>query len=254
MTLSRPYKRLWRPISSGERDYSMTGSSKDNNLIDPSIAPDRQQLVRAYHSIQRDLASTFEYIDPHDKNLSTFSHRTYALLLRACTEFENNCQAILSANNYQKTKNLNITDYQKLDAAGKFSDYELYFDGWNPTIKVLRPFENWKTTHTLPWYSAYNDVKHNRSINFPNASLDNAMTAIAAVFALIVAQFDFYVAYEHQLGAFGFSTDEESDRSIHRHDNCMFSFRKPSWKPDEKYGFDWNDIRDDPERFIDYPF
>lgn len=254
MPLNRPYKRIWRPMYANDRDYVLPKSSYGNYLTDRSVAPDRQQLVRAYHSIQRELATIFEYIDPNNNNVSTYSHRTYALLLRACTEFENNCKAILLANNYSRRRNLSVEDYHKLNGAGRFSEYQLYLDAWHPEVKVVRPFENWDNGHTLSWYSDYNSVKHHRSTNFAKASLDNTIAAVAAVFTLLVAQFNYYVAYENQTGAFGFSTSDEGDVPIHRHDNCLFSFQMPCWELEQKYEFNWDDLKDDPERFADFSF
>ncbi|MBL9151091.1 MAG: hypothetical protein JNK37_01330 [Verrucomicrobiales bacterium] len=56
------------------------------------------------------------------------------------------------------------------------------FTNWNPTPLYLAPFSEWKQDPALSpsWYQSYNKVKHNRSINFPEASLNNVLHAIAA--------------------------------------------------------------------------
>jgi hypothetical protein len=41
----------------------------------------------------------------------------------------------------------------------------------------------------LPWYGAYNGVKHNRDGNFPQASLYAAFDALTAFFIMLCAQY-----------------------------------------------------------------
>jgi len=50
------------------------------------------------------------------------------------------------------------------------------------------PFSNWNTGK-LPWWSAYQEVKHNRGAAFCQATYRNAVRAMAALYVLI-----FYLA------------------------------------------------------------
>ena len=252
MPLAKPYKRIWRPLS-GAPVFQFTGTEDDNNLIDNSVAADRRELVRAYNILESDVISLFEYIEPHDKNSQTFSHRIYALLLRACTEFENNCKAILQTNSYSTTGNLNITDYCKIDTATKWQEYEVYLDIWQPSTKVIQPFSEWASGHSLYWYTSYNKVKHNRSSNFEEARLENLIGALAGVYVALVSQFSSHVIYENQMGAFGFSSDSLDERMMWS-DKNLFRFKVPDWPDHERYDFDWNKIKSNPNRFEDFPF
>ncbi len=99
MTLNLAYKRIARPFQSPVGDY-IASSIDQSYLTQPEYAPDRATSIRGYHAIESDLRRLFEYVEPDDRNLSTFSTRIYEILLRAATEFEANCKAILSANNY----------------------------------------------------------------------------------------------------------------------------------------------------------
>ena len=51
--------------------------------------------------MQNDLVRLFEIIEPADVNLSTYSYRTHALLIRSCIEAEANFKAILKENMYR---------------------------------------------------------------------------------------------------------------------------------------------------------
>lgn len=61
-----------------------------------------------------------------------------------------------------------------------------------PSLKVFKPFSTWCTsnpTKSLPWYDAYNSVKHNRSDNIKNANLEHLLDAISAIHILLESQY-----------------------------------------------------------------
>ena len=87
MSLSKPYFRIARP-KAFIADY----------VVDPRYATDRIQLSRAYINIEKELRNIFDYVEPDENHLSTFSFELYSLLLRACTEVELNCKLIMKAN------------------------------------------------------------------------------------------------------------------------------------------------------------
>lgn len=70
----------------------------------------------------------------------------------------------------------------------------------HPAYGSIRPFAGWRPgRRSLPWYNAYNDTKHDREVRLCQATLRNAITAIAGVFVMTVAQF----GEEHvQVGTF----------------------------------------------------
>lgn len=74
----------------------------------------------------------------------------------------------------------------------KLGDYELRFNRYI-WLGEFCPFKTWgnKKTATadLPWYAAYNGVKHNREQEFHAANLEQAFNAVAACAILLVAQF-----------------------------------------------------------------
>jgi hypothetical protein len=125
-------------------------------LLKTTSGPSSFQLV------QNDLITLFESIEPADQNLSTYSFRIHELLMRTCMELEANFKAILAANTYSKTSNLNITDYYKVNASHYLSEYEVQFPYWTGVRSAWKPFEAWRvpanpvTLHVLPWYQAYN--------------------------------------------------------------------------------------------------
>lgn len=101
----------------------------------------------------------------------------------------------MRANNYDTGSRFTTTkDYFKIENALRLADYSVMFVQI-PWISYVTPFVNWDgsaPTKSLPWYDAYNMVKHDRDENFKLGSMKNAMSALAALYVVIGAQFGFH--------------------------------------------------------------
>lgn len=240
MEHSKPFFRLSRPNK--ERQFR-------NYVLDERYAPDRYSLIHAYHILERDLIKVFDYIDPSDDNLLVYSHRIFELYLRASTEFESNCTAILYANGYKSTKNLSITDYYKLDKILKLNEYSVKTNIWTPQPKVFSPFSDWanRTEFTpLSWYKNYNLVKHNRNVEFKLANLDNLLQAMSGLFVILFSQFDIQVFDPYQECSSWF----ESEDGYISYESRLFSITAiRTWTEEERYNFKWEEIKNFPEPF-----
>jgi len=243
MAISKPYYRIFRP-----------GAGIDF-LKDTRYCDEANELFRALQLLELDLKKVFEYVEPCNKNLETYSQRLYELLLRACTEFEASAKAILCANSYQKSPDaFTIKDYRLINKATKISEYKVSLLSWSPEPKELQPFKAWKITHKLDWYSAYNSVKHNRFAEFNKASLNNVINAIAGVYIIIYSQINYLtisgVPHSNQF-ELGISDEDNYQPLVN---NSIFSISAPSWNNKEKYNFNWNDLKKDSEPFDKYVF
>lgn len=243
MAIPKPYYRIFRP-----------GAGNDF-LKDIRYCNEANELYRALQLLELDFKKAFEYVEPCDNNLKTYSQRLYELLLRACTEFEASAKAILCANSYQKSPDdFTIKDYKLINKASKLSEYKVSLLPWSPESKVLQPFKNWKKTHTLNWYSAYNNVKHNRFSKFHDASLENVINAIAGVYIIIYSQINY-------LAINGIPHNNQFEIGIEDKDyykplvnNSIFSIECPKWNEREKYNFKWNEIKKESNPFDKYVF
>lgn len=217
--LEKPYYRIFRP-------------GIDEIVLNKCYANDRISLCRALKLIVNDLGNIFEYIEPCNDNLNTYSHRTYELFLRTCTEFEANCKSILKANGYSKTGTLNIQDYYKIDKSSKLSDYKVKLNIWKPNSKIYMPFSDWKDGYSLKWYQDYNKVKHDREENFKYASLENLVQAVTGLICILFSQFGIETLYAYN--ACAISTKDEDGYKFR--DDFMFSIKEPdNWIESEKY-------------------
>lgn len=243
MAIIQPFYRIVRPML-------QNNSGICNYVLDSRYANDRSMLCRSYKILESDLKILFEYVEPNDDNLVTYSHRTYELLLRAATEFESNCKRILDTNGYTKAGNLNIIDYYKINIATKLSEYNICINIWGPQRKVIMPFHQWQTSHSLSWYQAYNDAKHDRQTNFRQANINNLINAIAGVYTILYAQFGPYSFNPYQQ----INMVEDDDYGALYSGESIFSIIPPTWTDDEKYDFNWDTLKGQTNPFTTFAF
>ncbi len=238
MKIQKPYKRIIRPFSLPS-NY-IHGPLENIYFADDKYAADRFEIIRAYYILEKDLIRLFDFIEPTDTNLSTYSHKTYELLLRASTEFELNARKILTANGYAKSSYWNVNDYYKLNTAMRLSEYRLFINVWGNGKKEIVPFSEWASASTLSWYQDYNSVKHNRHDEFPKASLKNVLFAVGAVFSIVFAQFHMLIFNQYQ-NTSSWRSDDNYELSG---TNTLFSVILPqTWCKNEMYDFHWKDLK-----------
>lgn len=246
----KPYFRILRPFIDG----SYLRDIENTYLLDKRYSNDRVPSIRSFHILVKDIMDLFEYVEPCKTNESTFSHRIYALFLRASTEFESNCKAILQSNGYSSRGNWNMKDYFKLNTATKFSEYTIRFNVWQPEPIELRPFSDWGNDEykQLKWYKEYNNIKHNRSQYFESANIINLINAMAAVLITLYSQYYVFAFDPYQIIPNNYSDAEGNSTSTI---NGMFEIKSPtSWNPDEKYEFNWNSIKSETNPYEKFNF
>lgn len=252
MSHSKPYHRNFR----GFVQSSNSGYSSWGYIIDRDYAETPEHYVRAFLLIQSDLQKLFEYIEPSDQNLNTFSYRIHELFMRTCIEIEANFKAILKENIFNPVdrsgavipeRRWNITLYKKVNKTHHLSSYAAYIPIWDGTQSKFEPFKEWDSGDTLSWYQSYNRSKHDRKTEFREANLANLLNAVSALLVLLSSQFrteDFapgstglavsgydYYGGAPALGEF-FRIDFPDD-----------------WEDDEKYDFNWSELKDESDRF-----
>lgn len=110
MGVKRPFRRTCRQFI----DNSYANDGKSAYITHEKYAKSPEHYIRAFLLIQKDLHTLFDYIEPSDKNLKTYSYRIHELLLRTCVEIEANCKAILLENGYVKNRTcLDFSNFSK---------------------------------------------------------------------------------------------------------------------------------------------
>ena len=235
MSLNKPYPYIFR-----------NGSSEVNK---PFYEEQKSEIginfLSSYEILKKDLRNLFEYIEPSSLNLKSYSHRTFELLLRACIEVEALCKLVFSKNKViLNNNNQNIIRYSDLNGPMRLSEYEIICYGFcHPNIKPFLSFSNQnRSKRSPPWYKAYNDVKHNRTELFKEAELENVIQAITGVYTLLIAQFG--LGFDHKL-----QLRYENGNTMDKPD--LFRVKNlPEWNEEEKYEFDWDQLKSSQEPYI----
>jgi hypothetical protein len=178
--------------------------------------------VQAVKNLLWALDNQFRYLEPHPKNKDAFGHELRQLLILACTEVESSCKAVLKANNYSTPGNWATRDYVKLMGPLRLREWDAYLQ-FHPEYPTIAPFATWNDaspTQSLPWYDAYNAVKHDREDNFQRATLEHVISAMSAAYVLVVAQFGLFQSPFATLGH-------------------AFEVRQPIWNSGEFYAPPW---------------
>lgn len=230
-----PYHRCYRPI----RGTDGSSVEEHNYLVDHDYAKHPDKYVRAFLQIQQEMKTLFQYIEPGDNNLKTYSYQIQQFLIRICIEVEANFKAIFKENTYSKQeKNWNMTDYQKIDRSHRLSDYQITMPFWDGRNNSFQPFREWKESSRLSWYTAYNTVKHNWAERLQEANLENLMNAFCGLFVVVTAQFknQEYSALPCLVSADGYKSYYEGEFGI----GNMLQAKYPTWTEDEKYFYRHN--------------
>ena len=252
MSVNKPYRRTHRPFIDGKFGNSY--------LMHRKYAKEPHHYLKAFLLLQNDLLDLFNYVEPADQNLKTYSHKIQQLLMRTCVEIEANFTAILIENGYKGRKSKsrrpiswNIEDYRLVNHSHRLSSYEARIPGWNGIQGLCKPYEPWKNDEQLPWYKAYNESKHDRQNNFPQAKLKYLIDAMCGLVILITAQFS---NESYQPGPIGIAIEYEgydSDDGMISAIGGVFRVKKPAdWPVEERYDFKWRDLREMEDPFDEF--
>lgn len=262
MAISKPYYRTYRSFTeapeskhssnshNSSRKY-ITDNSSWQYITGSGYAKDPELYLRSFKLILKDLETLFEYIEPSDEALKTFSFRIHELLVRSCIEIESNFKAILRENTFSKAKLWNISDYRKIDVSHHLSSFKVQLPHWRDGPKIFAPFEPWLAYRSksndegktgLSWYQAYNAGKHDRHSEFPSSNFDNLLNAIAALAIVISAQFKQGILKD---GPAILVTGKSIETGFDDAEWGPFRLSFPQdWDEHEQYDFDWSDLKD----------
>lgn len=247
MAIDRPFRRTVRQFSDGE----YTEGGRWGYIRHPKFCAEPEHYIRAYELIQKDLIELFDYVEPDDRNLPTYSFRIHELFVRTCIELEANFKAILKENGYQKSGNWNISDYRKIQASHFLSDYQVKLPLWRTGTKVLTPFQDWTSNGKPTWYQEYHAAKHDRHSSFAKANFENLLNSVAGLVVVLQAQFlDGPIDTQAHL-SITLGPSDGYENAI----GGYFKVRLPADLPaGDRYGFSWQSIKSSEDPFADFPY
>jgi hypothetical protein len=227
-------------------------------IVDREYAQSPAHYVRAYAMIQADLQKLFEYVEPSEESLPTFSYRIHELLMRTCIELEANFKAILSENIYTPTLDrygnsiYNMTIYKKVDQTHHLSSYKVCLPIWDGSPKIISPFQEWGSGQSLSWYRAYNSSKHDRHRAFKEANMKNLIEAVAGLLVLLSSQFG---TQEFSAGETLLAVGGHEYHDMEAAIGSMFRIKFPDdWPDNQMYDFDWSSLQTQSDRFDQFDY
>lgn len=141
---------------------------------------------RYYLILEERFENSIRYVELNTDNFSTYS-----------IDFVNQIQMIgseidvimKSMSGFNATDRKSITDY----ATEILANYPSIVN-WEVKVRDIshKPFVGWNITsaaNSLPWWEAYNNIKHGRDGNFREASLENVLNALMALYLLEMLYF-----------------------------------------------------------------
>lgn len=135
-------------------------------------------------TLEDDLARLSRYIELHPDNYATYSLELARLLFAAASEVD-----VVARQLCRK--------FDEASKADSIADYRRSVVATYPEIceslvlmpqfaLTLVPWSDWTQNSSPGWWKAYNNVKHHRHTHFPEASLKNALDAVAGLFVLLL--------------------------------------------------------------------
>ena len=254
MGIKKPYHRFYRRFA-GDLDKPM---NPYGYLTVRDYAEHPELYVRSFKMIQADVQKLFEYVEPADKNIKTYSMQIYNLFFRICVEVEANFKAILRENTYHGTGEWwNMGDYRKVNKTHHLSGYKVTFPVWNGEKRTFAPFADWATDDPeakLEWYDIYNSCKHNKYQYMERATLGTMLNAFAGLFVLLTAQFG---SEEFEPGSVSICCRPSED-ALYQGELGIGDYLEiegpNDWTEEELYSFNWKELRLEKERFQKYDY
>jgi len=143
-------------------------------------------LWNYYLTLSKELSDISNYIEFDKANYSTYSIELAKLLMSASSEVDVVMKQLCHSLN-KKRKPKNINDYKTIIKADQIKTIFI-----NEAVLIprhgleLHPWSNWKGSSNPEWWTAYNNVKHERNNHFAKATLKNTINAMGALLICIV--------------------------------------------------------------------
>jgi len=137
-----------------------------------------------YLAIEHDMLKTARYVEICEDNLKTYSIEYTRIIIAAASEVDVLLKQIYLALEFEKERP-NFDDYYHAikEKMPEFLSEPLYFEQYNIGFE---PFTEWENGSEPNWHKAFNNLKHNRTENYKDANLENALLSLSALYTTVV--------------------------------------------------------------------
>ena len=179
---------VWRPGLYFEQDMEQAFGNR---------RPARRVEEQSLYSLVDRLNELLQYVHPVGPGLEAYGPKQRELLILAATEAENVWVRYLERAG-AIGRRFTTNDYVKLKDALRLDEYQVWLTAYGDAPAVW-PLKGWlpeRPTGSLPWYDAYNAVKHDRAGSLHLATVRRCIEAVAANLVLFVVRFGPDALYE----------------------------------------------------------
>lgn len=157
---------------------------------------DIENIWYYYLTLESDMIETSQYIEPNGQE-NTYSFAFYKIILLSCCEIESVFKIICEL--LEGTTGGSIKEYKQviLKHMPKICEAFVIVPRWK--ARIIEPFAGWEAGK-LSWWNVYSQIKHTRAWRFENATYNNAVYALSALYLLI--------QYLYQLHGFECKADD----------------------------------------------
>lgn len=143
-------------------------------------------------SLEADFVETLNYVELDPINSQTFSNEYLKLLLLLGSEIDVTAKMICKSVD-PAAKRANIDNYRDIITT-RFPKLCAYEVGIERDGSASKPWATWDASpKTNPiWWSSYNDVKHERNVNFKDANQENVLGALSGLLVLLIYHYHLY--------------------------------------------------------------
>lgn len=131
-------------------------------------------------ALEEDLDRLSRYVEISEINNAVYSIEIARLFLSACSEIDVVLKQLVQTNNSNSGAN-SINSYfpEIIEHHPDFLDFEILLPKYNQNLK---PWKNWTAGVPPNWWTSHNKVKHHRHTHFQEATLENCLLALSALF------------------------------------------------------------------------
>jgi len=136
-------------------------------------------------AIERDLEVLSRYVEFDERNFQCFSIEIARIVLAAGAEIDVVCKQMCQAVNPGSIANdINAYRTEIKSAIPNIPDFKVLVPRFGI---ILQPWDEWRSQTGVPlWWTAYNKIKHQRDFQYHQASLKNALNAVAGLFVVVL--------------------------------------------------------------------
>jgi len=176
-------------------------------------------------ALEHDLELASRYVEFCDANMGTFSVELAHLLLAASSEVDVVAKLLCQRLDSDAPRG-NIDQYRAVltPHLHDLAAVQVFVPRYGLT---LTPWENWASGNNPDWWRSHNNVKHERDAFFHEATLHNALNALAALLTLVFHHYS-YAASENGQPMHAKDTTrilQPQSTFMQLHDDCYYAVR-----------------------------